>query len=125
MPRRRGDDHAGLGGEMLMVTRLALRSISMWADTGGVIFFFEHLAKLEVLDEVVRKILLACITACAPVVDDATASTMGIDFLTHYRTSLPYFWSSTTLMWLVRFNIGDALPRDRATKRLSVGPGLA
>jgi hypothetical protein len=27
----------------------------------------------------------------------------------------PYFWSSTTLMWLVRLSIGDALPRLRAT----------
>ena len=27
----------------------------------------------------------------------------------------PYFWSSTTVMWLVRLSIGEALPRLRAT----------
>jgi hypothetical protein len=26
-----------------------------------------------------------------------------------------FFWSSTTLMWLVRLSMGDALPRLRAT----------
>ena len=53
------------------------------ADAGSIVLFLNHLAKLEVFNQVVGEVLLVRIPAGAPAEDDAHASSVGIDFLTH------------------------------------------
>ena len=84
------DDHAGLSGENIDGHAVCAAFDINMADAGLIILIFEHLAKLEILGEVVRKILLIGVPTGTPVKDYANASAMGVDFLTHSAASLSF-----------------------------------
>ena len=79
----RADNHAGLAGHDVDGHVLSGAFNVDAADAGSIVLFLNHLAKLEVFNQVVGEVLLVRIPAGAPAEDDAHASSVGIDFLTH------------------------------------------
>ena len=57
-------------------------------DAGLIELLLEHLAQFVILDEVIGKILFSSVPLGAPVQNDTDASAVGIDFLTHFLSSL-------------------------------------
>ena len=94
------DDDAGLGGIDRNGDFVAGALNVDMRNARRVELFLEHFAQVEVFHQIVGKILLARIPFGAPVQNHAHTGAMGINFLTHFLSS--YFWSSTTVIWLVR-----------------------
>src|SRR5579875_2040555 len=101
------------------------------------------LADPDVLEQVVRELLLARVPVGLPVVDDPHAEPAGMDLLAHYsslsssaggasagagrgaRVVACDACASSIVMWQVRLRIRATRPRARARQRFSVGPSSA
>ena len=82
------DDDAGLGGVNGDVN-LGAGALDVNAGNAGHgELFLQHLAEIVILDEVVGEILLASVPFGAPVQNDTYACAVGINFLTHFLSSL-------------------------------------
>ena len=97
------DDDAGSGAVDINAN---LRGIALYldgGDTGGIEGLLQKLTNFVVLDDQIADLFLACIPSGIPVLDNADAETMRINFLSHNSASFPYSLSATAIMmWLVR-----------------------
>ena len=83
------DDDAGSGAVDINANLCGIALYLDGGDTGGIEGLLQKLADLVVLDDQVADLVLACIPAGIPILDNADAQAMGINFLSHNSASFP------------------------------------
>ena len=100
------DVHAQTGRTVLRIN--AALDLDL-GHAGSVQLLLQGAADLVILDQGVAEFLLGSKPAAVPILDNAHANAVGIDFLAHCLP--PYSFSfRTTVMWLVRFRMRYARP---------------
>ena len=120
------DDHAGSGAVDIDAN---LRRITLdlnGGDTGGIKGLLEILADAIIFDDQVADFVRTGIPSGIPVLNDAYAQSMRINFLSHNSASFPYSFSATTMvMWLVRLLMRYIRPCALGIPRFRMGPAPA